>query len=184
MNALELPTPPTAPESPYEPFVALRMEQMSGPADDQFQLTGEELLLYVATRLSAIDDEVGGLIGQANDALARKEYINDVKEWADRVANAKGDELDALKESFPEAPPGLGGLEHELEALVPSEIDTESMQQFNTQLDGKIDEINGSSEIVMIRLQQLIGQRAVSVQSATGMMKECADTHKAIVGNY
>jgi hypothetical protein len=133
-------------------------------------------------------------MGQAEKAIARKQYINEVKRWANKVVTAQdaGDDerVSELMNDFPTAPPGEHDLQVELkqdfnEVLHGASGRTEdNLEKFNGQLDGLLDEINGQSELTMIRLQQLMGQRQLCVTFATNSMSTLNQTCMTVGNNF
>jgi hypothetical protein len=171
--------------NPGNPYGASATELFEGE-----QLTGEALMLFISSRLNSLDEDVQALLGQMDQSLARKAYVNEVKEWTDKVAAAKeagnNDELTALYAAFPCAPAGSEALQQQALAAYNSvvpEITPENLERFRANLDGILDELNGQSEMTMIRLQQLMGQRQVAVQLTTNLLSKFNQGFEAIVGN-
>jgi hypothetical protein len=171
--------------NPYGPTAA---EMLGGET-----LTGEALLIYLSTRLSDLDEDIQALMGQAEEAIARKAYINEVKSWADKVVKAQenGDDelVHQLMNDFPQAPTGQRDLQVQLhesfhDMLPGGKGRTEdNLKKFTGHCDGLLDEINGQSELTMIRLQQLMSQRQVCVQMATNCMSTMDQGLKSITNN-
>lgn len=178
----------TEPVNPGNPYGATLPELIGGE-----RLTGEALMMYISSRLNSLDNDVQALMGEMSESLARKAYINEVKEWADNLAAAKdagNDEaVDELVHSFPEAPPGCREMKQELHQLFNSLCPTrenftaEKVAEFKGRLDNVLDELNGQSEITMIRLQQLTAQRQVAIQFTTNVLSKFNQGFEAIVGN-
>lgn len=170
-------TTPVNAGNPYSPSAA---DYFDGQV-----LSGESLMLYLSTRLSDLDDQIKELMGEANKALATKEFLNDVKEWADRyeAAMASDDEerQQRVRNEFPDAPPGMDALATKLrESHGGSAEDTKRLK---AEVDTLVDEVNGQSELCMIRLQQLMSQRQVAVQLATNLLAKLNSGFEAIVVN-
>lgn len=154
------------------------------------QLTGEALMLYISTRLNDLDADINELMGLQEEALAKKQLLNDIKAWAqngDAVHDAYSGDYSGwtevsgeLSEEFPWPP---GGTElHELANQVSAEFDDmvspnmdreqreAAFDMFTKRLDALLGEVDGASELNMIRLQQLMSQRQVALQLTTGIL--------------
>lgn len=265
------------------PYGATLEEVLAGET-----LSGDALMTYIATRLSSLDEDIKILIGQQQEALAKKQYINAVRDWAaglehgssnagtegtaqvnrieqpfqgghgrnpsmtaqpqvprlatdpgttsngprgsapslaqvsqaepnmsttsngprgaapsymqltNAAANPDGDQAAETNPdgnqprapgSFPEGTSDLGGLPAELWAAFESHcggdrgINEGTLEAFNSKLDSVLDEINGASELNMIRLQQLMGQRQVCIQLVTNLLSKLSAGQEGIAAN-
>lgn len=157
-------------------------------------LTGEALMLYISARLSSLDEDINALMGQQQEAIAKKEYVHDFKDWAARVEEAKksGDTelLKEVRQAHPKPPAGMEDLETELRQAYQDYCGKdkgptpENIEAYQKKLDSVLDEINGASELNMIRLQQLMGQRQTCIQLTTNCMSKLSAGYDAIVGNF
>lgn len=260
------------------PYGATLEEVLAGET-----LTGDALMTYIATRLSSLDEDIKLLIGQQQEALAKKQYVNQVKDWAAglehgstgagndgttqprpfqggrtspsmnayqvshvatdpktspigggrtagtplvhvsqaepnnstsngargtgisymQVTNAAsdsageqaaettpdGNEAPAQSGSFPGGGSELGDLPEQLYEAFQDHcgpgkgVDEDTLKSFTAKLDSVLDEINGASELNMIRLQQLMGQRQVCIQLTTNLLSKLASGEESIAAN-
>lgn len=174
--------------NPANPYGATTEEVFGGET-----LTGEALMIYITSRLNSLDEDINALMGQQHEAIAKKEYLNVIRDWANQVkAAADSGELEQRTDlhTFPPAPPGMEAFGAELleawNGLSGAEtkgVTDESVQAFHSKLDSVLDEINGASELNMIRLQQCMGQRQTCIQLTTNCMSKLSSGYEAIVAN-
>jgi hypothetical protein len=162
------------------------------------------------TNQTASADEGGGgeelPAGALEAAEALEEAMNaaaelvtgaetDVAPEIEDATETDGAERDAqevvneLLRNFPEAPPGDLAFRQEIHQLFDgycpggNGASKENVERLVNRLDEINDELNGASELGMIRLQQLVAQRQLSVQLCTNMLSKCDEGLKGIVQN-
>jgi hypothetical protein len=183
---MKLEQPMTEPINAANPYGNTMEEVLAGKV-----FNAEALMLYVTTRLNDLDADIQNLTGEAEDSIARKEYINEVRDWSERMMRARKSEnherVAELENSFPEPPPGAEHLKTELQnafnTIVGGGYNAENFDRFNAKLDSALDEINGANELLMIRLQQLIAERQACISFVSNAMSTLNDTVMTPINN-
>ncbi len=166
-------------------------------------LSPETMMAYIAGRMNDIDGDIKTLMGQQKDALAKKEALTELKNWMNeyKEANQNFDYEDgnATAEGVPylanvPIPPADHPAHAELANLVESfnEKNTPSLNrdQRDKQIDlaiaeveAAIDEVDGKSELNMLRLQQKVGERGTALQLVTQILQKMDQSLQTIAGN-
>jgi hypothetical protein len=171
-------------------------------------LTGDALMFFITTRLNSLDSDINTLMGMQSDVIEKKEALAAYKNMLtaleaanekkggkyDKEFEAGGEIIENFKENdFPaKGSPGydiVAGALEDLEAdmRIGSKDDrytrASKVEIAIASIDSAIAEINGESELAMIRLQQIMGQRQTAIQLTTGILQKYNAGQEAIVGN-
>lgn len=167
-------------------------------------LSGEALMFYISSRLNDLDGTISELMGMQQDALARKQFLQEVEAWA-RDGQQFHDDYsgdysdygtanDGQQAEFPWPPEGhphrelaeqaWGDYQESIKDIHLNRDEREfAYEEYITRIGQMIEQVDGQSELNMIRLQQVMAQRQMAIQLTTNLLAKYNSGQEAIVGN-
>jgi len=166
----------------------------------------ETLMIYIASRMNDIDGDIQALLGQQEEIRSKKEALNEVKQWmsdynAYHESHEKGEYEEfspynqELWDAAPYPPEGHPAYDEATqmiddfkERVLAGEDVTRSgrrevIQNGIADVETALDELDGQSEMAMIRMQQKISDRGTALQMVTQMLQKMGQSLQAIAGN-
>lgn len=161
------------------------------PFPSQSGLTPESMLMFLSTKMSDLDGDIQGYMDQQASMMKHKEVMQEFRNWVAREQNGvKENTWDAWNkyvDTLPNPSP-----EHALAVQLKKDfkatpndgkLDDGDYKAILADLDNQIGSLTKDSELQMIKLQQVMGQRQTAIQLVTNIMSKYGEGNSAIVAN-